>query len=447
MRMHHARAPYAALLIVLTVVAAACSSGTPASGTPAGASPAGGTPASEPPATEPPAASAAASLASSAQPSADTAAWDAILAAAKGKTVNWYMWGGDETINKLVTGYLNDEAQKVGVTINQVPIADTVDAVNKVLGEKSAGKDTDGSVDLIWINGENFATMKQGDLLSCGWTHGLPNAQYINWDDPIVHTDFGLPIGDCESPWSLAQMAMIYDSAKVPSPPKTIDELIAWIKANPGKFTYPAIPDFTGSAFVRQLLYYVNGGYDSLTGEFDQAKYDEVTPKLWALLNDLKPYLWREGKTYPQTSTALDQLYANGEVDFDMTYAPTLTGPLVKDGTWPETTRQFVFDTGMIGDISYVAIPYNSPNKEAAQVVSNILLALDSQYNAIDTGVGYPAIDTTVLPADQKARFDTYPFPPQVAPLAQLAANSNPEISAKWATEIEAGWTKNVLQK
>lgn len=423
-------ARYGTLLIALTLVAAACSSGAPASEPPQSAAP-----------TTAPEGSA------SAQPSAASAAWDDILAKAQGKTVNWYMWGGDETINQLVTGYLNDEAQKLGITINQVPVGDTVDAVNKVLGEKTAGKNTDGSVDMIWINGENFATMKQGDMLDCGWTEALPNAKYINWDDPIVHTDFGLSIDGCESPWSLAQMALIYDSAKVPNPPTTVDGLIEWIKANPGKFTYPAIPDFTGSAFVRQLLYHVNGGFDTLTGEFDQAKYDEVTPELWALLNDLEPSLWRQGTTYPQSSTQHDQLFANGEVDFDITYAPTLTGELVANGTWPETTRQFVFDTGMIGDISYVAIPYNSPNKEAAQVLANLLLEPNSQYNAIATGVGYPAIDTSKLPADEKARFDTYPFPPQVAPLADLAKNSNPEIQAKWATEIEAGWTENVLQK
>ena len=428
--MHHARARYGTLLIAITLVAVACS---PA-----------------PQASAPPIASVAPTATSgdtSAPPSAATGAWDEVLAAAQGKTVNWYMWGGDETINQLVTGYLNDEAQKVGVTINMVPIADTVDAVNKVLGEKSAGKNEGGSVDLIWINGENFATMKQGDMLYCGWPRGLPNAQYVNWEDPIVHTDFGISIDDCESPWSLAQMAMIYDSAKVPTPPSDVEGLIAWIKANPGKFTYPAIPDFTGSAFVRQMLYHVSGGFDPLVGEFDQAKYDEVTPALWELLNELEPSLWRQGTTYPQSSTALDQLYANGEVDYSMTYAPTLTGPLVEQGTWPESTRQFVFDSGMIGDISYVAIPYNSPNKEAAQVVANILLSLDAQYNAINTGVGYPAIDTSALPAEEKARFDNYPFPEQVAPLSVLAENSNPEIQAKWATEIEAGWTENVLQK
>jgi putative spermidine/putrescine transport system substrate-binding protein len=425
------RGRYGAFLGAVLFIASACSGGgattAPASATAAAASPSSGV--------------------ASTQPSPASAKWDEILAAAKGQTVNWYMWGGDETINKLVTGYVKDEAAKLGVTLNQVPITDTVDAVNKVVGEKSAGKNDNGSVDMIWINGENFATMKQGDLLHCGWVHDLPNDKYIDWQNPTVNTDFGLPVGDCEAPWSLAQMAMIYDSAKVPTPPTDAAGLIEWIKANPGKFTYPAIPDFTGSAFVRQMLYYVNGGYQGLLGEFDQAKYDEVTPKLWKLLNELEPYLWREGTTYPQSSTALDQLYANGEVAMDMTYAPTLTGELVKNGTWPATTRQFVFDDGMIGDISYNAIPYNSPHKEGAQVVANILASLDSQYNAIATGVGYPAIDTTALPDAERTRFDNYDFPPSVAPLAVLAKNSNPELQAKWATAIEAGWTQNVLQK
>ncbi len=99
--MLQARAPFGPLLLALTLVAAACSSGTPAGTTPASA---------------PAASSVAASPSSggtSAEPSAAAGAWDDILAAAKGKTVNWYMWGGDETINKLVTGYLNDEAQKL----------------------------------------------------------------------------------------------------------------------------------------------------------------------------------------------------------------------------------------------------------------------------------------------------------------------------------------------
>jgi putative spermidine/putrescine transport system substrate-binding protein len=78
------------------------------------------------------------------------------------------MYGGDDLLNEYITGYVADAAAELGVTVNQVRINDTVEAVNTVLSEQSAGRDTDGSIDMIWINGENFATGKQADLWFCG---------------------------------------------------------------------------------------------------------------------------------------------------------------------------------------------------------------------------------------------------------------------------------------
>ena len=431
MNINRERSRYGTVLAGLIVVLSACSSAAPPA-----------------PPTATTGAVSTSSAAATDVPSASASNWDAVLAEAKGQTVNWYMWGGDDLINQYVTGYLNTQAKPFGITINEVTISDTVDAVNKVLGEKSAGKDDNGSVDMIWINGENFTTMKQASALYCGWVHDLPNDQYVDWNNPTVANDFGIAVDNCEAPWTLAQFAMIYDSAKVPTPPTDAASLIAWIKANPGKFAYPAMPDFTGSVFARQMFYYVNGGYQDLLGNFDQAKYDSVAPKLWTLLNDIEPSLWRQGSTYPQNIAAVDQLYANGEVSLNMTYGPTETAGFVQKGTWPATTREFVFDSGMIGDVSYVAIPYNSPHQAAAKVVANILLSPNAQLKAMAAGsLGYPAIDVGKLPADQQTPFKNYAFPPEVAPLDVLIKNSNPELQAKWATTIEADWTKNVLQK
>jgi putative thiamine transport system substrate-binding protein len=44
-------------------------------------------------------------------------------------------------------------------------LTDTAEAVARVVAEKAAGRTEGGSVDLIWINGENFAAMKEQDLL------------------------------------------------------------------------------------------------------------------------------------------------------------------------------------------------------------------------------------------------------------------------------------------
>jgi len=103
--------------------------------------------------------------------------WDDVLTAAKGTTVNWYMWGGSDWINQQVDEKVGKPLlEQFGVTLNRVPLENTADAVNKVLNEKAAGVTSGGSVDLIWINGENFRTMKDGGLLYGPFNSMLPNA-------------------------------------------------------------------------------------------------------------------------------------------------------------------------------------------------------------------------------------------------------------------------------
>ena len=226
--------------------------------------------------------------------------WADILTEARGQTVNFYMWGGSDVINGWVTGEVASTLkEKYGVTLNLVPVADSPEYVNKVLGEKQAGRDTGGSVDLVWVNGENFRTMRQGELLYGPFADFLPNAIYVNADDPSVKNDFGYPVEGYESPYGKAQFVMIYDSARLPVPPQTIEALLAWIGANPGKFTYAAPPDFTGSAFVRQVCYHAAGGYQSLLGDFQPAVFDDQAASCWQTLNELEPNLWRAGQTYP----------------------------------------------------------------------------------------------------------------------------------------------------
>ena len=59
-------------------------------------------------------------------------------------------------------------------------------------GEKESGVTDKGSVDLIWINGENFRTMKQAELVFCGYLESLPNNQLVDWENPAIANDFGV---------------------------------------------------------------------------------------------------------------------------------------------------------------------------------------------------------------------------------------------------------------
>jgi ABC-type uncharacterized transport system YnjBCD substrate-binding protein len=62
-----------------------------------------------------------------------------------------------------------------------------------VLSEKEAGKDP-GAVDLIWINGENFASLKQANLLYDGWNKALPYSALVDYDNQALSLDFGNPL-------------------------------------------------------------------------------------------------------------------------------------------------------------------------------------------------------------------------------------------------------------
>jgi putative spermidine/putrescine transport system substrate-binding protein len=377
-------------------------------------------------------------------------AWADILAEAQGQTVNFYMWGGSDLINSWVTGYVATAvARQYGITLNMVPIADATEYINKVLGEKEAGRDSDGTVDLVWVNGENFRTMRQGDLLYGNWSQFLPSAAYVNWADPSVANDFGFPVDGYESPYGKAQFVMIYDSARVPEPPRTIPALVEWIKANPGKFTYAAPPDFTGSAFVRHICYHAAGGYETLLGEFDQAVFDEKSAACWALLNEIEPFLWREGQTYPENRARQIDLFANSEVSFDMAYNPAEASSLVENGRYPPTTRTFVFDSGTIANTHYVAIPYNSPHKAAAMVVANFLLSPAAQLSKAqpENWGDLPVLDPTLLPAEWQAQFAAILRGEATLSTEELAAARLPELQAPWLTAFEQGWQTEVLQK
>jgi len=389
--------------------------------------------------------------------SADTAdgksligkSWDDVVATAKGGEVNWFMWGGSDNINRYVTEFIGGLLkERYDIKLNRVGINDTVEAVNLVLSEKESGNNDNGSVDLIWINGENFRSMKQGDMAFCGYLDTLPNNSLIDWSNDAIANDFGVAVDGCEVPWSKAQFAFAHDEKRTSTPPNSIPKLISWAQENPGRFTYPAPPDFNGSVFVRHVFYHAAGGAQNLLGDFDQALFDKVADKAWTILNDLEPSLWRAGKTYPQSIQQLDQLFANSEVDITFNYDPSIVGLNIENGSYPETTKGFVLSDGTIGNTSYTLIPFNSPNKAAAMVAQNLLTSAQAQYQKAlpDVWGTIPAIDLSRVDAEYTEKFGNLERHPNVVSEAELAAAALPELQSAWITAIEEGWKENVAR-
>ncbi|MDF1748106.1 MAG: ABC transporter substrate-binding protein [Alphaproteobacteria bacterium] len=373
--------------------------------------------------------------------SAQAQDWSDIEQKARGQTVYWNAWGGDGAVNSYIRWVGDRISADYGITLEHVKLDDTANAVRKVLAEKSAGRDDGGSVDLIWINGENFKAMKDQGLLYGPVTDKLPNYALIDTQaNPAVELDFTIPTDGLESPWGQAKLVFIYDSATLQEPPKSMMALQAYALAHPGRVTYPAPPQFLGSTFLKQALYELVQDRDALLQPAGD-NYAAVTAPLWAYLDTIRPALWREGRDYPDGDDALIRLLDEGAVDFALSFQPGRASSAIAQGLLPDTARTFVLDQGTIGNTHYVAIPYNAAHKEGAMVLANFLLSPEAQAHKQDPDVWG---DMTVLTMDKltpdaRALFDVLPLGIATLSPAELGTTL-PEPHPSWMTRIENTW-------
>jgi putative spermidine/putrescine transport system substrate-binding protein len=374
-----------------------------------------------------------------------TLGWAELERLARGTTVNYGMWAGDEARNRYFRGpFAADLRQRYGIELRIVPLGEVAEAVNKLLNEKGSGKLNDGSIDMIWINGENFGTAKQGRVLWGPFADALPNIG--RYPVEARQRDFGTAIEGYEAPWQRAQFVMAWDTARAPVPPASIPELISWIKANPGRFTYPAPPDFTGSVFLRHLLYHFGGGSENFQKGFDEDLYRRAADGALALLRELRPWLWRRGETYPANPRELDRLFVNREIDLTMSYGPAFASERIARGEYPSTVRTFVFNTGTIGNYNYLAIPFNATNRSGALVVINHLMSVESLLDQSKVlGTIFP-LDPARLTADERGFAAALPRGPATLSPEELDRHLLPEPDVHYLERLERDWRERVLQ-
>ncbi|MEO9862888.1 MAG: ABC transporter substrate-binding protein [Yoonia sp.] len=371
----------------------------------------------------------------------DPADWDAVIAEADGQTVYWNAWGGSTNTNDFIAWVGERVSEEYGVTLEHVKLTDTADAVTRVLSEKQAGENDDGAVDMIWINGANFAAMKDADLLFGPYAEQLPNWALVDVDGKTVQTDFTVPTDGYESPWAMAQVVFDYDTADIDAPLASMNDILEWTKANPGRFTYPQPPDFLGTTFLKQVLVDILPDPSVLQVAATDETYDDVTAPLWAYLDELTPNLWREGRAYPPTGTAMFPMIADGEIDLSISFSPGAASAAIANFELPDTVRTFVLEKGTIGNASFVAIPYNSGSKAASMVVANFIMSPEAQARAQNPDLlGYGTVlNMDALDADDRALFDAIELGVATLSPAELgAAVAEPHPS--WMTRIADDW-------
>ncbi|MGS3185000.1 ABC transporter substrate-binding protein [Aeromonas taiwanensis] len=361
---------------------------------------------------------------------APDARWQQTLDEAKGQTVYFNAWGGSPEINGYLVWAGQELERQYGVKLVQVKVDDIAPSVSQLLASKQAGKNTGGSIDLLWVNGENFKAMKERELLGAPFTGELPNMVLVDPSLPVSE-DFTVPVEGLEAPWGIGQLNLMVNGEEVATPPTSAAALLAWAKANPGRFTYPKPPQFHGSSFLKQILLELTPDPAPLYREATDAEFERLTAPLWAWLDALHPVLWRKGKLFPASAAETRQLLDDGELAMAISFNPGEAQSAVQNGALPPGVVAVAMAKGALTNSHFLAIPFNASARAGAKVAANFLLSPAAQARKAD-----PAFwgDPSVL------RTDALPASASQTPALRFKAVAEPHPS--WQLRLEAAWAE-----
>lgn len=371
--------------------------------------------------------------------------WAQTLAQARGQRVYFNAWGGSERTNAYLQWAAAQVKAQFGIELEHVKLTDTVEAVKRVRSEKAAGRTEGGSVDMLWINGENFLAMKREGLLFGPFAESLPNFAWVDVKGkPTTLHDFSEPTEGYEAAWGMAQLTFFADSARVATPPATALDWLAFAKAHPGRLTYPRPPAFHGTTFLKQALVERHADRAALLQRLYQPHtpeaFAQVAPALWQWLDQLHPHLWRQGQQFPNNAAAQRQLLADGELLIGITFNPNEAANEIAAQRLPATVVSWQPRGGSIGNTHFLAIPFNAKAKAGAQVVIDFLQSPVAQARKADISVwgDGTVLDVARLPAAARATFTAQRWPGQVTePRATI-----PEPHGSWVDPLEREWLK-----
>lgn len=251
------------------------------------------------------------------------------------------------------------------------------------------------------------------DLVDGGF---VPKASAANFLEPVdtskisalgeIPADVVKAGGTGGIPYRGSSVLLAYDTKAVPAPPKTLDDLLAWIKAHPGKFTYNSPKSGgSGGSFVATVLdKYVPAdvrqkmtvGYDkSLEPAWDQG---------FATLHGLNPYVYQKG-VYPNGNQQVLDLLSSGQISMAPVWSDMFT-TAVTNGAIPATVKATqISGPSFTGGAAYLGVPASSPSKDAALKVANFVLRPEQQALIVKDISGYPAISLDKLPPELQSKF------------------------------------------
>ncbi len=346
-----------------------------------------------------------------------SAQWQQTLKAAKGQSVYFYAWGGSKAVNEYLRWATREIAQQYRIKLIHVKVTDPSEPVSRLKAENGRTS----AIDLMWVNGENFAYLKQqGFLLGNLWT-AIPNSAFLAVDNLPITVDFGEPMDGFEVPWGIGQFNLIAEGGVYQQPQISAKSLLGIAQQNPKTVTYPRPPEFHGTTFLKQLLVDLTDADPRLYQLATKQAQDELLPALWQYLDKLHPYLWQQGQAFPSSAAEQLLLYQQKILSMAVSFNPNQWLKEKSTQQISESSVRRYFTDGAITNSHNLAIPKSAPSPEAAKVVINFMLSEKAQKEKF-TGVwGDPSVITSLF--DEKA---TMP--------------AHPELHSSWHVLIEDAW-------
>lgn len=343
--------------------------------------------------------------------------WQQTVSKAGGQTVYFYAWGGSKPVNDYLRWASKQLLQQYGVKLRHVKVADISEAVSRLKAE--SGRKS--AIDMVWINGENFAFLKQNNLLLGNLWSQLPNAKLLAIDSLPLTSDFGVEIDQYELPWGVGQFNLIADKRISNSESLTPEQLLAIAQQYPQKLSYPRPPEFHGSTFLKQLLVALNKQDKRLYEPVSEQAKTALLPEFWAYLDKLHPLLWQRGKAFPSSSSEQMNLYQQQQLLMTVSFNPNQMDKELAANNVSVDSRRFHFNSGAITNSHNLAIPKGAQSSEGAKVVINFLLSPLAQKRKLQGDWGDPTVIAPLLDAKS------------ILPAQQ-------ELHSSWQQVIEDAW-------
>ncbi len=239
-------------------------------------------------------------------------------------------------------------------------------------------------------------------------------------------------VGGFGVPYRASSVVLAYNSKDVPNPPKTIDTILDWIKANPGKFTYnPPDTGGSGDAFVTRVL---KKGIMPEQEQFFQTSYDQSKEAQWemgwGILKGLAPSIYQKG-FYPKGNVPVLQTLGKGEISLAPVWSDQGLSYLAQKLLPPEVKLQQI-DPPFSGGAAYVGVVADSQHKPEVYAFLNWLLTPEPQTLIVNQINGYPGLDWQFMPPDVQQKY------------ADIAKNYSFNFSQKFNNDKNQQWYEKV---